>query len=105
MAILQLITKVRRVNSSVMGSARSCRTHAEIPESRYPVRKPVFFGAALKDGTGPHQFTKASTVKWCPDSTIVDFDTSHWVLEEAPEQVNEELEKWFNGLEIKASRL
>ena len=78
-------------------------SRADISESRYKVRKPVFFGAALRAATGPAQFTKASTANWCPNSTIVDFHTSHWVLDEAPDKVNVELEKWING--VKSAKL
>ena len=34
----------------------------------------------------------------CPNHTIVDFDTSHWVYFAQPQKVNEELEKWIQTL-------
>lgn len=70
----------------------------EIPQESYIIKKPVFFGATLQDPTGPPQFTKPTMAAHAPKLTLVDFDTGHWVLNEAPEKVNTELSKWLNSL-------
>ena len=77
----------------------------DIPEDKHILKKPVFFGAALHDPTSPAPFTKASMAKHCTNCTTIDFNTSHWVLDEAPEEVNIELEKWLNGLGIGPAKL
>ncbi|KAH8109568.1 alpha/beta-hydrolase [Phellopilus nigrolimitatus] len=59
---------------------------------------PVFFGAALKDPTGPSEQSKDVMKMFARKLTVVDFDTEHWVLFAAPEKVNAELEKWIKSL-------
>ncbi|KAI5122577.1 hypothetical protein M0805_004794 [Coniferiporia weirii] len=71
---------------------------AGIPKEKYIIAKPVFFGAALKDAACVADENKAVIEQTCPSSTIVDFDTGHWVLNEAPERLNEELQKWVQAL-------
>ncbi|KAI5122578.1 hypothetical protein M0805_004795 [Coniferiporia weirii] len=72
---------------------------AEIPTEKYIVKKPVFFGAALRDYICIAPAGKLTTQKTCPNATIVDFDTDHWINLAAPEKLNAELLKWIQSLE------
>ncbi len=74
-------------------------TVTEIPKAKYVVTKPAFFGAALKDAVCVAAFGKQVHAQWCPDTTVVDFDTGHWVQNALPDKVNEELLKWIKTVE------
>jgi len=76
----------------------------DIPQEKYVVKKPVFFGATLKDYVCLAAAGKAQTAQLCPDATVVDFDTDHWVMQAAPDQVNKELFKWISGLGQKGEK-
>ncbi|KAL5495459.1 hypothetical protein ACEPAI_922 [Sanghuangporus weigelae] len=71
---------------------------AELSKEDYIIRKPVFFGATLQDPTGPVELMKATMGVYSPKLKVVDFDTSHWLLMEAPEKTIEELLKWLQSL-------
>ncbi|KAH8120118.1 alpha/beta-hydrolase [Phellopilus nigrolimitatus] len=71
---------------------------AEIPREKGIITKPVFFGAALQDSACVADDNKAIVAQLCPNATVADFDTGHWVLHQAPERVNEELLKWIQSL-------
>lgn len=76
---------------------------SEIPESEYLCKKPVFFGACTHDYICVAAGTKTLTQHLCPNSTIVEFDSDHWVQLAVPDKLNAELLKWIKGLETKAS--
>ncbi len=63
------------------------------------ITKPTFFGAALKDAVSVAALGKQVHAQWCPNTTIVDFDTGHWVQNALPDKVNEELLKWIKTVE------
>lgn len=61
---------------------------------------PVFFGAALRDYVCVKAMGEGIMRRFVnPDRlTIHDFDTSHWVMAEAPQEVNNALESFFKGI-------
>ncbi len=63
------------------------------------ITKPTVFGAALEDAVGIAAFGKQVHAQWCPNTTIADFDTGHWVQNALPVKVNEELLKWIKTVE------
>lgn len=75
-------------------------TVSEIPLDKYTVHNPVFFGATLRDYVCLEATGKHITQQFCPKATVVDFDTDHWVMLAEPDNVNRELLKWIESLEI-----
>jgi len=72
---------------------------ADIPKQNYIISKPAFFGAALKDYICVAAVGKQVHAQLCPNTTVVDFDTGHWVLNALPDRTNEELLKWIKTVE------
>ncbi|EIN11755.1 alpha/beta-hydrolase [Punctularia strigosozonata HHB-11173 SS5] len=72
-----------------------------IPLDKWKIAKPVFFGAALKDyvclaPVGKAGMRQAATREELV--TVIDFDTSHWIQLEAPEELNARLLEWIDGV-------
>ncbi|EGN92446.1 hypothetical protein SERLA73DRAFT_191083 [Serpula lacrymans var. lacrymans S7.3] len=68
------------------------------PES-LQIKKPAFYGCALKDYVCVPAMSKAIMEKFATNGlTLVDFDTGHWAHVESPTKVNEELEKWVGSI-------
>jgi soluble epoxide hydrolase/lipid-phosphate phosphatase len=61
------------------------------------INKPTFLGAALRDYVCLAVFNKAQMSQHVniDKMTVQDFDTSHWVMLEKPDEVNAALEKFF----------
>jgi len=72
---------------------------ADIPQEQYMINKPTFFGATLRDQVCRPEFGKMIMPKLCPNTTYVDFDTDHWVMLAAPDQLNQELLKWVSDMQ------
>lgn len=66
-----------------------------IPLETYKVSIPTFFGGAMKDYIWVIEGAKALMSEFCSNVTTKDFDTSHWIIEEAPDELNEALETFF----------
>ena len=62
--------------------------------------KPVFFGACLRDAACVAADNIATVQTFCPNATVKEFDAAHWVVQECGEEVNVELKKWLDGLEL-----
>ncbi|KAJ2934991.1 hypothetical protein H1R20_g2113, partial [Candolleomyces eurysporus] len=75
----------------------------KIPLANYKIHKPVFLGCALKDEICLPAFQKPITAQFCPQTTVHDFDTGHWVLNGAADEVNEALDKWIAGISASGS--
>lgn len=87
--------------------AGSCFFHAQImtngvtqlnvgiPQANYTYSKPVFLGPALKDYVCLAALQEHNTLQFCPNTTIVRFDTSHWIMLEKPNELNEALVTWL----------
>lgn len=71
------------------------RISSEIPLDKYRIEKPVFFAAARQDIICVDWFHEQTTRTYCPKTTSINVDATHWVAAEAPEKVNEALGKWI----------
>lgn len=68
------------------------------------IKVPVFLAAAHRDVVGLAAMNKQSTLKHCPNTTVVDFfDADHWVLLSHAENLNEEIDAWLKKVGIDAS--
>ncbi|KAF8812870.1 alpha/beta-hydrolase [Phlegmacium glaucopus] len=79
---------------------------ASIPPEAYHISIPTFFGGALKDCICHLTdcicisiLVKSSMGKTCSNLVIKDFDTSHWIMLEASNELNEALGQFFGSLE------
>ena len=71
---------------------------SEIPKENYIIKKPVFFGAALKDAICAPEMGKIHHEQLCPKTTTAEINESHWILNSAPDRCNQELLKWIKTL-------
>lgn len=62
------------------------------------VRQPVFFGYGKNDQLSPAAAGRISSAQHCPVLTVKEFDTGHWLMWEAKDQVNRTLLEWLQGL-------
>ena len=74
------------------------RHNPAVPVDKYEIHKPVFFGAAQQDYVALAATGKQSVTQLCKSVTIREFDTGHWVMLEAKDEVNQELSAWIQGL-------
>ena len=72
--------------------------NAEIPLENYTIKKPVFIGCAKKDVICTPALQKPVAAQFCPEATVEEFDTGHWVLTDAPDEVNLALDKWISSI-------
>ncbi|KAF8167779.1 Alpha/Beta hydrolase protein [Crassisporium funariophilum] len=70
----------------------------DVPQEKYTITKPTFYGAAKKDLIAIPQLGKASIEKFCTNATVKEYDAGHWVLWEAKDEVNNDLADWIAGL-------
>ncbi|KAF8885263.1 alpha/beta-hydrolase [Gymnopilus junonius] len=71
---------------------------ALIAPEAHRVNVPTFYGAALKDYFCLAQVTKQTMGSLCSSVTTKDFETSHWVMLEASDELNDALEQFFDSL-------
>jgi soluble epoxide hydrolase / lipid-phosphate phosphatase len=72
-----------------------------IPPENAFIQKPVFFGAALRDYVAVAPIFIQSAIEFSNSSlTIREYDSSHWVLLEAKDEVNNDLLQWIEGLTL-----
>ncbi|OSC99359.1 alpha/beta-hydrolase [Trametes coccinea BRFM310] len=71
-----------------------------ISQEALQVRKPVLFIAASKDLVSTPATGKAQLAQYAPHAKIVELDVGHWVMYEATEQLNRELEAWIESLPL-----
>jgi soluble epoxide hydrolase/lipid-phosphate phosphatase len=73
-----------------------------ITEEQLKIKKPAFFGAALKDFVCRADIGKELMKTYVEDPeknlTIVEFDTGHWIQLEQPDKLNKELENWIKQI-------
>ncbi|CCL99356.1 uncharacterized protein FIBRA_01374 [Fibroporia radiculosa] len=67
----------------------------EIPETNHVVQQPVFYGGGKSDYATLPAIAYESLKKYCPNITIKEFDTGHWIQLQAPDEVNRELLVWI----------
>ena len=78
------------------------RDQIDVPAASFVVNQPIFFGGTERDPTSiPAEYIGVIKAL-CPNHTIKVFDTGHWVLHERPAEVNDELKKWLDGLQLES---
>ncbi|OCH86221.1 alpha/beta-hydrolase [Obba rivulosa] len=70
----------------------------KILHERYSIQQPVFFGACEKDYIFPPVLELAKIPKYCPNLTVKEFETDHWVHLAAPDELNTALEEWIGSV-------
>ena len=70
----------------------------DIAKENYIVNKPVFFAGCKHDYVCLAAPAIATLGQTCPNATVSEFETDHWVQLAAPEKLNEELLKWVEGI-------
>ena len=73
-------------------------TLSEIPEENWRVQKPSYVALTLKDCICVPAGPKMAMAKYGTDVTYEEFDTGHWVMLEATEQLNAGLLRWIEKL-------
>ncbi|KAJ3986992.1 alpha/beta-hydrolase [Lentinula detonsa] len=70
-----------------------------IPQENLTIKKPVFFGAALEDYVAVAASQIASILQVSENTTTIQqYDSGHWVMLEAKDQVNSDLLSWIENL-------
>ncbi|PPQ80396.1 hypothetical protein CVT26_008301 [Gymnopilus dilepis] len=71
---------------------------ATIPLAAYNLSIPVFYGATLQDYVDLVNLTLPTMQGTCSNLVTHNFNTTHWVMQEAPDEVNTALGQFFNAL-------
>ncbi|KAF9058455.1 Alpha/Beta hydrolase protein [Rhodocollybia butyracea] len=72
---------------------------SKIPVESYSIGIPTFFGGALRDHIALAAGGKAMMARFCPELTVRDFDTSHWIMLEVSAELNDALSEFFVSLQ------
>ncbi len=86
-----MIAQLRRLNKP----NSSC---VDIPEVDWTIRKPAFFGGAVRDYNCIPAFMRAPFYKYAPNFTFQDYDSGHWIMMQRPEEMNKDLLGWIEGI-------
>ncbi|KAJ7023605.1 Alpha/Beta hydrolase protein [Mycena alexandri] len=68
------------------------------PKENYIIKQPVFFAAAHEDHICVPKAVLFTMKDSCPNLTVRDYQTDHWVQLAAPEKVNTDLLAWIESL-------
>ncbi|KAF7365963.1 hypothetical protein MVEN_00471800 [Mycena venus] len=68
-----------------------------VPKENYIIKQPVFFAATLDDHVCRPEIGLFSLKPGCPNLTIKEYHTDHWVQLAAPEQLNKDLLEWIES--------
>ncbi|KAJ7121610.1 Alpha/Beta hydrolase protein [Mycena epipterygia] len=69
-----------------------------VPKENYVIKQPVFFAAAHEDYICVPKIGLFTTKDACPNLTVRDYQTNHWVQIEAPDKLNKDLLEWIESL-------
>ncbi|KAJ7121620.1 epoxide hydrolase [Mycena epipterygia] len=69
-----------------------------VPKENYIIKQPVFFAAAHEDYVCAPKVGLVMMKDVCPNLTVRDYQTSHWVQLAAPDKVNKDLLEWIESL-------
>ncbi|KAJ7493644.1 alpha/beta-hydrolase [Mycena latifolia] len=69
-----------------------------VPKENYVIKQPVFFAAAHEDYICVPKVALVTMKDVCPNLTVRDYQTDHWVQLAAPEKVNKDLLEWIESL-------
>ncbi|PCH37515.1 alpha/beta-hydrolase [Wolfiporia cocos MD-104 SS10] len=70
----------------------------KINSERHVLRHPAFFGACKKDYVCTPALALAAMEPACPNMTVREFNTGHWVQLEAAAELNAALLAWITGI-------
>ncbi|KAJ3485012.1 hypothetical protein NLI96_g5268 [Meripilus lineatus] len=82
----------------LMVSGLGAEDDKNIAKENYIVNKPVFFAGCKQDYVCLAAPAIATLGQTCPNATVAEFETDHWVQLAAPEKLNGELLKWVEGI-------
>ncbi|KAJ7840987.1 alpha/beta-hydrolase [Mycena leptocephala] len=68
-----------------------------VPKENYIIKQPVFFAATLNDYICRPEWGLLTLKPGCPNLTIKEYHTDHWVQLAVPEQLNKDLLEWIEG--------
>ncbi len=71
---------------------------ADIPKENYVIKQPVFFGGCKQDYICLSAPAIATIGQTCPNVTVREFESDHWVQLAAPDQLNEALLAWVQNI-------
>ena len=72
---------------------------AAIPLAAYNLSMPVFYGPTLQDYVDLVSLTLPTMVETCSNLVTYNFNTTHWVMQEAPDELNAALGQFFSSLD------
>ncbi|KAJ3932589.1 MAG: Alpha/Beta hydrolase protein [Lentinula lateritia] len=83
----------------VMTSTIESDDNQGIPQENLTIKKPVFLGAALEDYVAIAALEINSIIQASENATTIQqYDSGHWVMLEAKDQVNSDLLAWIESL-------
>ncbi|KAJ7131958.1 Alpha/Beta hydrolase protein [Mycena filopes] len=68
-----------------------------VPKENYVIQQPVFFAAAHEDYICVPKLALLSMKDLCPNLTVKDYQTGHWVQLAAADELNGDLLKWVES--------
>lgn len=96
-----MIIKVHTVITSLSNCVTNCVNEplSGIPQENLTIKKPVFLGAALEDYVAIAALEINSIIQASENATTIQqYDSGHWVMLEAKDQVNSDLLAWIESL-------
>ncbi|PPQ71199.1 hypothetical protein CVT26_011012 [Gymnopilus dilepis] len=72
---------------------------ATIPLAAYNLSIPVFYGPTLQDYVDLVSLTLPTMLETCSNLVTHNFNTTHWVMQEAPDELNAALGQFFSSLD------
>lgn len=79
---------------------------ASIPAERSSIEQPTLLVTCSKDPVGNPDMAEAGTRPFVKNLQVKQIDTGHWLQLENPDEVNQILKKFFEGLKVaKGGRL
>ncbi|KAF9459269.1 Alpha/Beta hydrolase protein [Collybia nuda] len=66
-----------------------------IPQEAVTISIPTFFGGATKDYICAIDIGRTVMPRFCSNMMVKEFNTSHWIMKEAPDELNRALEDFF----------
>lgn len=68
-----------------------------IPEEMFTIEKPVFYGACSLDYVAVPAVFKPAVARYCKNATVKDFESSHWIMWDVKEELNQALGEWVES--------
>ncbi|KAJ7288891.1 Alpha/Beta hydrolase protein [Mycena rebaudengoi] len=68
-----------------------------VPKENYIIKQPVFFGGGHEDYVCVPKAMLFTMKDVCPNLTVREYQTGHWIQLSAPDQLNKDLLEWVQG--------